>query len=84
MTTLDYAAAFVKAGEEDPIERQMDDFLKEDVEFNDMPPDIRGWKQNSKIQVQGNKAIKTVTRTCRLKDGSEKVLTETREREFDL
>ena len=84
MTTLDYAAAFVKAGEEDPIERQMDDFLKEDVEFSDMPPDIRGWKQNSKIQVQGNKAIKTVTRTCRLKDGSEKVLTETREREFDL
>ena len=62
----------------------MDDFLKEDVEFSDMPPDIRGWKQNSKIQVQGNKAIKTVTRTCRLKDGSEKVLTETREREFDL
>jgi hypothetical protein len=84
MTTLDYAAAFVKAGEEDPIERQMDDFLKEDVEFSSMPPDIRGWKQNSKIQVQGNKAIKTVTRTCRLKDGSEKVLTETREREFDL
>ena len=84
MTTLDYAAAFVKAGEEDPIERQMDEFLKEDVEFSDMPPDIRGWKQNSKIQVQGNKAIKTVTRTCRLKDGSEKVLVETREREFDL
>jgi len=27
----------------------MDEFLKEEVEFNEMPPDIRGWKQNSKI-----------------------------------
>jgi hypothetical protein len=27
----------------------MDLFLKEEVEFNDMPVDIRGWKQNSKI-----------------------------------
>jgi len=27
----------------------MDAFLKEDVEFEGMPPDIRGWKQNSKI-----------------------------------
>jgi hypothetical protein len=44
MTTLDYAASFVKAGEEDPIEVQMDAFLKEDVEFEGMPPDIRGWK----------------------------------------
>ena len=84
MSTLDYCASFVKAGEEDPIERQMDEFLKEEVEFNDMPPDIRGWKQNSKIQVQGHRAIKTVTRTCRLKDGSEKLLTVTVEREFEL
>jgi hypothetical protein len=29
----------------------MDAFLKEEVEFNNMPADIRGWKQNSKIQV---------------------------------
>jgi len=27
----------------------MDEFLKEEVEFNNMPQDIRGWKQNSKI-----------------------------------
>ena len=52
----------------------MDEFLKEEVAFDDMPMDIRGWKQNSKIQVQGHRAIKTVTRTCRLKDGSEKQL----------
>ena len=77
MTCIDYTAAFVKAGDEDPIERQMDEFLKEEVAFDDMPMDIRGWKQNSKIQVQGHRAIKTVTRTCRLKDGTEKVLTVT-------
>ena len=51
MTVIDYSASFVKAGAEDPIERQMDEFLKEEVQFDDMPHDIRGWKQNSKIQV---------------------------------
>ena len=49
VTVVDYAASFVKAGDEDPIERQMDEFLKEEVTFDDMPADIRGWKQNSKI-----------------------------------
>ena len=51
MSVLDFCAAFVKNGEEDPIERQMDLFLKEEYEFEDMPADIRGWKQNSKISV---------------------------------
>ncbi len=58
--------------------------MKEEVEFEDMPADIRGWKQNSKISVQGHRATKTVTRTCRLKDGAEKVLTVNIEREFEL
>lgn len=49
MSVIDYAAAFIKAGEEDPIERQMDEFLKEEVEFENMLLDIRDWKQNSKI-----------------------------------
>lgn len=49
MTVIDYAAAFVKAGDEDPVEKQMDEFLKEEVVFEDMPADIRGWKQNSKV-----------------------------------
>ena len=31
VTVIDYAASFVKAGDEDPIERQMDEFLKEEV-----------------------------------------------------
>lgn len=48
MTCIDYAGAFVVSGEPDPIEKQMDDFLKEEVEF-DMPENVRSWKQNSKI-----------------------------------
>ena len=84
MSVLDFCAAFVKNGEEDQIERQMDLFLKEEYEFDDMPADIRGWKQNSKISVQGHRATKTITRTCRLKDGSEKVLVKNIEREFEL
>lgn len=51
MSTIDFCAAFVRNGEEDPIERQMDAFLKEEVDFPEMPADIRGWKQNSKISV---------------------------------
>ena len=43
MTCIDYSAGFVKAGDEDPIERQMDEFLQEETAFNDMPMDIRGW-----------------------------------------
>jgi len=43
MTTIDYAGAFVARGEPDPIEKQMDAFLKEDVEF-EMPDGVRSWK----------------------------------------
>lgn len=83
MTCLDYAGAFVAKGEPDPIERQMDAFLKEEVEF-EMPENVRSWKQNSKIQVQGNMAKKTTVRTLKMKDGTEKVLDKTLERKFEL
>jgi len=43
MTCVDYCGAFVVKGEPDPIERQMDAFLKEEVEF-DMPENVRSWK----------------------------------------
>ena len=33
MTCIDYAGAFVANGEPDPIEKQMDAFLKEEVDF---------------------------------------------------
>lgn len=61
----------------------MDAFLKEDVDF-DMPDDVRSWKQNSKITVQGNLAKKTTTRLLKLKDGSEKTLEKTDERRFTV
>ena len=43
MTCIDYAGAFVANGEPDPIERQMDAFLKEEVDF-EMPEGVRSWK----------------------------------------
>lgn len=84
MTCIDYAGAFVPSGEPDPIEKQMDTFLKEEVDFPDMPAEVRSWKQHSKIKVQGNQAKKTTIRTCKLKDGSEKVLEKTEERTFTI
>lgn len=83
MTCIDYAGAFVVTGEVDPIEKQMDIFLKEEVEF-DMPEGVRSWKQNSKIQVQGNLAKKTVVRTLKMKDGREEPLTKVLEKKFEL
>ena len=41
MTTIDYAGGFIKIGEEDPFERQMNEFLKEEVQFDNMPPNIK-------------------------------------------
>ena len=61
----------------------MDDFLKEEVDF-EMPDNVRSWKQNSKIQVQGNLAKKTIVRTLKMKDGTEKVLNKTLELPFPL
>lgn len=43
MTCMDFAAGFVKTGEDDPMEKHIDDFLKEEVEF-EMPTDVRSWK----------------------------------------
>lgn len=83
MTCIDYAGAFIIRGEVDPIEKQMDMFLKEDVEF-EMPEDVRSWKQSSKISVQGNEAKKTTIRTLKMKDGSEIPLTKTDERKFTI
>lgn len=47
-----------------------------------MTTDVRSWKQNTKVNVQGTKATKTITRTCKMKDGSDKVFTKTVTREF--
>ena len=85
MSTIDYCGGFVPQGEPDPIEKQMDAFLKEDVDFeSEMPDAVRSWKQNSKITVQGNVAKKTTTRLLKMKDGTEKNLEKTDERVFDI
>lgn len=73
MSCLQFVGGLVKKGDPDPIEQQMDAYLKETVEI-EMPPDVRSWKQNTKVHVKGNQASKTITRTCILKDGSEKVI----------
>lgn len=51
MTCLDFVGGFVKHGDVDPVEKHIDMFLKEAVDFVDMPPNIISWKQNSKINV---------------------------------
>jgi len=84
MACLDLAEGFVKEGEEDPIEKQMDEFLKQEVEFNDMPEDVVSWKQNAKVSVHGNHAKKTVTRVCKMKNGEEKSLEITVEKDFTV
>ena len=80
---MDFTGGLVRAGEKDPIEEQMNVFLKESIEL-DMPADVRSWKQNTKVNVQGTKATKTITRTCKMKDGSDKVITKTVSREFQF
>ena len=84
MYTIDYCGAFVANGKPDPIEQEMDKFLKEDVIFPNMPEDVRSWKQNSKIQVQGNVATKTTVRTIKMKNGSTKDLEKVDKRTINL
>lgn len=43
MTCMDLAGGLIKNGDPDPIEDQMNKFLKEQVEI-EMPPDVRSWK----------------------------------------
>lgn len=83
MTCMQFAGGLVKKGDPDPIQEQMNAFLKEEIDI-EMPPDVRSWKQNTKVHVQGNIANKTIIRTCILKDGSEKVITKTIPREFSF
>ena len=45
MTTINYVAGFVDRGESDPIEIQMDEFLAEEVIFDNMPTlGVSSWK----------------------------------------
>lgn len=62
----------------------MEEFLKELVDFEDMPRGVASWKQSSKIEVIGNKAKKITIRTLKMKDGTEDKLEKVDEREFNL
>jgi len=65
-------------------QKKLDDFLKEKVEFNDMPHNslISGYRQQAKLSYEGSEAVKTVTRTLTMNDGKEKVLVKTVKRKF--
>ena len=62
----------------------MNDYLKEPVEFSNMPKDVRSWAQVSKITVNENIAEKVVTRTCKMSDNSELILEEKFTKQFSL
>ena len=62
----------------------MNEFLHEDVTFDDMPDNVRSWKQNAKISVVGDTAKKTTTRKLVMKDGTDREIEKTEERKFDL
>jgi hypothetical protein len=40
---MDFCGQILKPGDKDPIEEQMQAFMKEEVEF-EMPADVRSWK----------------------------------------
>jgi hypothetical protein len=83
MSVINYCGAFVPKGGDDPIDTQMNQFLKEGVTF-EMPENVRSWYQKSKIQVSGHIGTKTTKRTLKMKDGSEMVLEKTEKKTFTL
>ena len=83
MTCINYAAGYVAKGEPDPLEKQVDEFLKEEAEF-EMPSGVSSWKQRSEISVTGAKAVKITVRTCKMKNGGEKKIEVIKEKILDL
>ncbi len=81
MACIDFADGFGTDPSENPVQKQMDSFLAEEVEF-EMPADVVSWKQGSKVNVKDSHAIKIVTRVCKIKDGSEVTLEKTVEMDF--
>ena len=49
-----------------------------------MPPNVRSWKQKSKVSVKGTEAMKVTTRFLKMKDGSEDTLTKEEPRKIEL
>ena len=83
MTCIDYADSYETGGPPPvDLEDQMDEFLQEEVIFNEMPLNCKGYSQSLNIRVIGRKATKTITRTCSLIDDTEVVLKVTESRKF--
>ena len=81
VSVIVYAGNFVKPGDDDPIQRQMKEFMDKEVHFN-MPKEIRSWKQNAKVSVEGKIATKYTWRELIMKDGTTKKLENTEQTEF--
>lgn len=47
-------------------------FMAEPVDWEN-PPGVKSWSESTKVQMKGNKVIKIVTRTYKMKDGSTQV-----------
>ena len=61
-----------------------DVFLTFSETFDDMPANEVSAKMEIKVRTQDKHSVKTVTRTCKLADGSTKVLKKTIERDFEV
>ena len=59
--------------------------MKKDVVFEDMPRDnIRSWRQNARITVDGRNATKVTYREILFKDGQTRKIEKTDMQEFQL
>lgn len=81
--TVCFADGFLKLGEKSKVQERLNAFMKEKVDFTNMPEGTTSYKSSTKVTMQGQKAIKTVTWTCNMKDGSEKIVTKIIESQFD-
>lgn len=82
MCTMDFCGGFTARNADDPLEIQVNAFLKKDHPVP-MDDEVLSWKQNNKVVVQGTKAVKTITRVARLKNGSEKTYTKQYTKDLD-
>jgi hypothetical protein len=78
MTVQEFTGGIYPLGEENPVEKVMNSFMKENVAFgpeDGAPEQHTGYSTSVKVKTEGNKITKTVTCTYNLKNGQKKVLT---------
>ena len=86
MVCMDFAGGFLRHGDDDPVEQQMEAFLKEQIGHDDiaMPQNVLSYKQTINVKVEGQTAVKTVQRVCRLSDGREETVSKTYHKVFNI